>query len=85
MDFFEAEGRAKKRTSRLLVLFGLAVAGTVVAGYFATSSSCGPASGYGRHGRHADAYYADPALRRPGRVPVAAGALRSRRPQARWP
>jgi ABC-type phosphate/phosphonate transport system permease subunit len=36
MDFFAAEGRAKKRTTRLLVLFGLAVAGTVVAGYLAT-------------------------------------------------
>jgi Zn-dependent protease with chaperone function len=34
MDFFAAEGRAKKKTSRLLLLFGLAVAGTVVAGYF---------------------------------------------------
>ena len=36
MDFFEAEQRAKKRTARLLVLFGLAVAGTVAAGYLAT-------------------------------------------------
>jgi Zn-dependent protease with chaperone function len=36
MDFFAAEVRAKKRASRLLVLFGVAVAGTVVAGYFAT-------------------------------------------------
>ncbi len=34
MDFFAAEARAKKRTSRLLVLFGLAVAGTVLSGYF---------------------------------------------------
>ena len=34
MDFFEAEIRAKKRTSRLLLLFGLAVIGTVVGGYF---------------------------------------------------
>jgi Zn-dependent protease with chaperone function len=36
MDFFAAEARAKKKTSRLLALFALAVAGTVVAGYFAT-------------------------------------------------
>jgi Zn-dependent protease with chaperone function len=36
MDFFAAEQRAKKRTTRLLVLFGLAVAGTIVAGYVAT-------------------------------------------------
>ncbi len=36
MDFFAAEQRAKKRTTRLLVLFGFAVAGTVVAGYVGT-------------------------------------------------
>ncbi len=36
MDFFAAEQRAKKRTVRLLVLFGFAVAGTVLAGYVAT-------------------------------------------------
>ncbi|WP_414664088.1 M48 family metalloprotease [Horticoccus sp. 23ND18S-11] len=35
MDFFEAQARAKKRTSRLLVLFGVAVAGTIVAAYVA--------------------------------------------------
>jgi Zn-dependent protease with chaperone function len=35
MDFFEAQARAKKRTSRLLVLFGLAVAGTIAAAYVA--------------------------------------------------
>ena len=56
MDFFAAEQRAKKRTARLLVLFGLAVAGTVVAGYLATvlvlRASGG--SGYGRHARYYD-------------------------------
>ena len=31
MDFFAAEQRARKRTSRLLVLFGFAVAGTIAA------------------------------------------------------
>ncbi len=36
MDFFAAEQRARKRTARLLVLFGFAVAGTVFAGYTAT-------------------------------------------------
>jgi Zn-dependent protease with chaperone function len=36
MDFFAAEQRAKKRTTRLLVLFGLAVIGTIAAGYVAT-------------------------------------------------
>ncbi len=35
MDFFEAQARAKKRTTRLLALFGLAVAGTIAATYFA--------------------------------------------------
>src|SRR5262245_21277870 len=33
MDFFEAQARAKKRTSRLLVMFALAVVGTIVAAY----------------------------------------------------
>jgi Zn-dependent protease with chaperone function len=36
MDFFAAEERAKKRTTRLLFLFALAVAGTVAAGYLGT-------------------------------------------------
>ena len=35
MDFFEAQARAKKRTSWLVVLFGLAVVMTVLAGYAA--------------------------------------------------
>ena len=35
MDFFEAQARAKKRTNRLVFLFVLAVAGTVLAGYAA--------------------------------------------------
>src|SRR5215207_958477 len=35
MDFFEAQARARKRTSRLLVLFGFAVAGTIAAAYCA--------------------------------------------------
>jgi Zn-dependent protease with chaperone function/uncharacterized tellurite resistance protein B-like protein len=33
MDFFEAQARAKKRTSRLVALFVLAVLGTILAGY----------------------------------------------------
>ena len=36
MDFFEAQARAKKRTSRLVALFALAVLGTVLAGYAAS-------------------------------------------------
>jgi Zn-dependent protease with chaperone function len=35
MDFFEAQARAKKRTSRLVTLFVLAVIGTIVAMYLA--------------------------------------------------
>jgi Zn-dependent protease with chaperone function len=35
MDFFEAQARAKKRTTRLVTLFVLAVAGIITAGYFA--------------------------------------------------
>ena len=34
MDFFEAQARAKKRTSRLVALFTFAVLGTIAAGYF---------------------------------------------------
>jgi Zn-dependent protease with chaperone function len=37
VDFFEAQARAKQRTSRLIVLFALAVLGTIAAGYFAAS------------------------------------------------
>lgn len=33
MDFFEAQARARKRTSRLVLLFALAVLGTILAGY----------------------------------------------------
>ena len=51
MDFFEAEGRAKKRSSRLMLLFGLAVAGTVVAGYFLTVFGLQASAGY-RSARH---------------------------------
>ena len=35
MDFFEAQARAKKRTSRLVLLFSFAVFGTIIAAYFA--------------------------------------------------
>ena len=35
MDFFDAQARAKKRTSHLVVLFSLAVVGTIVAAYVA--------------------------------------------------
>jgi Zn-dependent protease with chaperone function len=50
MDFFAAEQRAKRRTTRLLVLFGFAVAGTIAAGYVATvvALRASSHSGYGR-------------------------------------
>ncbi|MBL9200411.1 MAG: M48 family metallopeptidase [Opitutaceae bacterium] len=35
MDFFEAQARARQRTSRLILFFALAVAGMIAAGYFA--------------------------------------------------
>ena len=53
MDFFAAEGRARKRTTRLLVLFGFAVAGTVIAGYLATVF----ALQLSRSGGHGRSYY----------------------------
>lgn len=37
MDFFEAQARARKRTSRLIILFGFAVVGTIAAGYLAAA------------------------------------------------
>jgi len=35
MDFFEAQAHARRRTSRLIVLFGLAVLGTIILSYLA--------------------------------------------------
>ena len=45
MDFFEAQARAKKQTTRLVGLFALAVAGTIAAGYFAAVLVLGQATG----------------------------------------
>jgi len=47
MDFFAAEARAKKRTGRLLILFSLALGGTIAGGYFASVFILGAAGGYG--------------------------------------
>jgi Zn-dependent protease with chaperone function len=58
MDFFAAEQRAKKRTARLLILFGFAVAGTVVAGYVATVFAL-RAAGHSRPARYAYGRYQD--------------------------
>ncbi len=41
MDFFEAQARAKQRTTRLVLLFGLAVLGTIIAGYVAAMAVAG--------------------------------------------
>ncbi len=46
MDFFEAQARAKKRTSRLVWLFALAVVGTIAAGYFVAVFTVGTAQQY---------------------------------------
>lgn len=56
MDFFEAQARAKKRTSRLVVLFTFAVVGTILAAYAAAligSSFLNDSD----HRRHRSAYY----------------------------
>jgi len=45
MDFFEAQALAKKRTTRLVVLFALAVTGIIIAGYFTTLVILGQVSG----------------------------------------
>src|ERR1039457_750285 len=66
MDFFAAEQRARKRTARLLVLFGFAVAGTVFAGYAATVFALRVA------GNNAGAGYGYPRYRSPGFVGDAA-------------
>lgn len=56
MDFFEAQARAKRRTSRLVVLFGLAVLGTIAVGYLAVWLALGHVptqryQGYDDYGR----------------------------------
>jgi Zn-dependent protease with chaperone function len=55
MDFFEAQARAKKRTSRLVALFAIAVIGTIVAGYFAAIFLTSQMNGRGpRHRGYAE-------------------------------
>ena len=49
MDFFEAQALAKKRTSRLVVLFALAVVSTILAGYFAAVFALRQTAGYRAH------------------------------------
>ena len=62
MDFFEAQARAKQRTSRLVVLFALAVIGTVAAGYFASVLILSQVGGTsGRHRSRSYYIYDQPA------------------------
>lgn len=56
MDFFEAQARAKKRTSRLVALFAVAVVGTIVAGYFAAVFLSAQLSERNTRHRRYDAY-----------------------------
>ncbi len=65
MDFFEAQARAKKRTSRLVALFIVALIGTIAAGYFGavflTGKIPGKATRYrDRQGRTRVEYQSDP-------------------------
>jgi len=55
MDFFEAQARAKRRTNRLVVLFALAVLGTITASYLAAVLIVRTAGGSHRH-----SYYDEP-------------------------
>jgi Zn-dependent protease with chaperone function/uncharacterized tellurite resistance protein B-like protein len=69
MDFFAAEQRAKKRTTRLLVLFGFAVAGTIIAGYVMTVFALRFAGNNARsryaYGSYQDPGYGDAAAQAP--------------------
>jgi len=63
MDFFEAQERARKRTNRLVLLFVLAVAGTVAASYLAAIVLIHQVGGTERRGRYITAYGDEPAGR----------------------
>ena len=57
MDFFEAQERARKRTHRLVLLFALAVLGTILTGYVAAVLLVGQTNSRSRHRN----YYDEPA------------------------
>ena len=60
MDFFEAQERARKRTHRLVLLFVLAVAGTILASYAAAIILVQQMSDRSaRRDRHSTYYYSD--------------------------
>ncbi len=54
MDFFEAQERARKRTHRLVLLFALAVLGTIFTGYVAAVLLVGQAGSFSRNGSYYD-------------------------------
>lgn len=58
MDFFEAQARAKRRTNRLVLLFVLAVLGTIAASYLAAVLIVGQTG----KSRHRDYYDSSPEL-----------------------
>jgi Zn-dependent protease with chaperone function len=59
MDFFEAQARAKKRTSRLVWLFAFAVAGTIALAYLAAVFAVNTAEGSRLRDRRARTRYYD--------------------------
>lgn len=63
MDFFEAQERARKRTGRLVLLFALAVLGTILAGYAAALLAIRSAGDFEERTRPAEAYAAPAAFR----------------------
>jgi Zn-dependent protease with chaperone function len=63
MDFFEAQERARKRTGRLVLLFALAVLGTILAGYAAALLVIRSAGDLEQRTRPANAYAAPAAFR----------------------
>src|SRR6185369_18002933 len=85
MDFFEAQALAKKRTSRLVWLFALAVLGTIALTYFAAVFAVNTAhdSGFGSRRSRSRNFYRDdvasgttPTLWQPGvLLAVSAGTL----------
>lgn len=60
MDFFEAQARAKKRTSRLVALFTLSVLGTIAAGYFGAVWATAQLPEQSSRSRHRSGRYAQP-------------------------
>ena len=59
MDFFEAQERARKRTSRLVVLFAFAVIGTVLAGYVGAVLLLGQRENFNQRHSRRNSYASD--------------------------